>query len=220
MNTLEAIAKRKTIKVLGDQPWKLPENTSLLREQVRKILEAANDAPFHFQPHASHFSGEGEKAIVPWRFHILYAEECRKLATYIEQKEIKAGKILQMLYTADVLIQATWLPDPAASEEADQLFEPNMRNMEHIAAASAAIQNALLAATSMNIPSYWSSGGVLREEAFCDLMKINSGEVLLGSLFLFPEEAEVLLGPNEKAAFSGLRGLKGPIEGWAFEVNI
>lgn len=218
METLEAIAKRKTVKVLSNEPWKLPDSAETLKDKVSKIIQAANDAPFHFQAHQSHFDDQEDRAIVPWRFHILYTEQCRQLAYVIQRDGIGAGKILQMLQTADVLIQATWLPDPAA-DETDQLFEANRRNMEHIAAASAAIQNALLAATSMHIPNYWSSGGVLRDEAFAKVMKISPAEVLLGSIFLFPEEAEELLSGDDKVVYSGLRSKKGPVDGWVREVS-
>ncbi len=41
-------------------------------------------------------------------------------------------------------------------------FAVTLTNVEHIAAAYAAIQNLLLAATARGIRNYWSSGGVLR----------------------------------------------------------
>ena len=61
-----------------------------------------------------------------------------------------------MLNVAKSTIVMTWLPkkDP----DRGQLFEPDLKNMEHIAAASAATQNILIGATSLGLRSYWSSG--------------------------------------------------------------
>lgn len=75
--------------------------------------------------------------------------------------------------------------------------------MEHLAAASSAVQNILLGATSKEIPNYWSSGGVLREKSFFDYLGIPEIEILLGAVFLFPQDtkdAEVKNGTNRKDA--------------------
>lgn len=218
MNTQEAIARRKTMKVLSDQPWELSDD-SHVKGLVQQVLQAANAAPFHYMVHNAHVSDDEEQAIVPWRFHILYTDTCRKLASYIKEEGIKAGKILQMLHTADALLLATWLPDPA-SDEHEGLFEANQRNMEHIAAASSAIQNALLVATARNVPNYWSSGGVLRKEDFYEVLKIDTAEIMLGALFLFPESSEEKVGVDGKIALGGLREKKGPVSGWAKEIKL
>ncbi len=60
--------------------------------------------------------------------------------------------------------------------------------MEHIAAASAAIQNLLLAATARGISNYWSSGGVLRSAQVFQQLGIPRQQILLGAIFLFPSE--------------------------------
>jgi len=61
--------------------------------------------------------------------------------------------------------------------------------MEHIAATSAAIQNVLIGATARNIPNYWSSGGIIRTEKIASFLKIPIDQILLGALFLFPEDS-------------------------------
>ena len=68
-------------------------------------------------------------------------------------------------------------------------FTGNLRNMEHIAAASTAIQNILLGATAAGHPSYWSSGGTLRQREARTLLGIPMDEIFLGCLFVFPEDA-------------------------------
>jgi len=121
-----------------------------------------------------------------------------------------------MLNTADCLIQVTWLPDQS-DKDGEQLFMPDLRNMEHIAGASAAVQNLLLTATEKGIPNYWSSGGVLRKDTFFDLLDIPKKQILLGSIFLFPEDT-IIEKNNAKIAFGGLRERKGEIDQWSRKV--
>lgn len=209
MNIQEVIRKRKTTKVLGNAPWALPEE--IVQEKVFEIIQSAEMAPFHYQAHKT-YQDKPLNSIVPWRVYWLKAADCRKLANFIQENDVKAGKILQMLFAADALLQVTWLPDP--SEEAGDvaLFEGNLRNMEHIAAGSAAIQNMLLTATSMNIPNYWSSGGVLRSEELYKMLGIDTKEILLGSVFLFPEGADIP--KDHKVGLGGLRDKKGDLNQW------
>lgn len=216
MKIQEVIRKRRTTKVLGNSPWPLPE--AQVHDKVFEIIQSAEMAPFHYQAHKTYQEKGSLSSIVPWRVYWLKAEECRKLATHIQENDIKAGKILQMLYAADAMLQVTWLPDP--SENADELpvFEGNLRNMEHIAAGSAAIQNMLLTATALNIPNYWSSGGVLRTEELYAKLGINTDEILLGSVFLFPEGADV--SGDHKVGLGGLRDKKGEMNQWFDVVSL
>ncbi|MEL6562761.1 MAG: hypothetical protein AAFQ94_31620 [Bacteroidota bacterium] len=216
MKIQEVIQKRRTTKVLGNDPWPLPK--AEVDHKVYEIIQSAEMAPFHYQAHKTYQDNNSLSSIVPWRVYWLKAAECRKLANYIQENDIKAGKILQMLFAADALLQVTWLPDP--SEEASELsvFEGNLRNMEHIAAGSAAIQNMLLTATALNIPNYWSSGGVLRTDALYAKLGINSKEILLGSVFLFPEGADVA--GDHKVGLGGLRDKKGAINQWSEVISL
>lgn len=214
MNIKDAISKRRTVKVLGDDPWDIPGGNFI--EKAEKILESAAYAPFHYQAAEVHRKGLLD-SVVPWRVYIVPAVACRKLADYIQQHEIKAGKILSMLFTADALFQVTWLPDESDPAN-EQPFEPNLRNMEHIAAASAAIQNMLLTATSLNVPNYWSSGGVLRKPEFYDKLGISKREILLGSVFLFPEGSDTP--KRHQVSFGGLRDKKGGISTWSETITL
>ena len=103
------------------------------------------------------------------------------MAKYYKDNNIDGGKIVQMLNTASALIQATWIPEPLENDE----IQLNQKNIEHIAATSAAIQNLLLVTTEKNYETYWSSGGSLREKAFKKLLNIPINEQLLGSIFIF-----------------------------------
>ena len=77
---------------------------------------------------------------------------CRKLAGQLQSMDPPPGKIINMLWAAEALIIMTWLPDVFGDQPQEREIEPlpftgNLRNMEHIAASSAAIQNVLIGAT-------------------------------------------------------------------------
>ncbi|QDV23320.1 nitroreductase family protein [Aureliella helgolandensis] len=181
-----AIRRRATIKVLS--PTELAIND--IRATVTELLEVAGWAPFHRPCDASHQHSSQLDGMVPWRMYALDANGCRQLRELLPEEN--AGKLPSMLASADAMIQATWLPNPPSDEfelSKTHLFEPTLANMEHLAAASAAIQNLLVAATARGIRNYWSSGGaLLRGEQVFQQMGIPDGELLLGSLFLFPQE--------------------------------
>lgn len=180
------VRSRQTTKYLSTSP--LPVHD--IRGVVDELIELAGWAPFHRPCDTSHQSDSQLPGNVPWRMVALDAASCRVLREQLPAD--RAGKLPGMLASADALIQVTWLPNPAAGELADgQLFEPSLANMEHIAAASAAVQNLLLAATQRGIPNYWSSGGaLLREPAVFAALGIPAQEILLASVFLFPSDAQ------------------------------
>ncbi len=213
MKTTEAIAARKTEKVLSDEAWPLPEDLLEVKNKINQIVLAATHAPFHYPAQAIHVEGKELNSIVPWRVHVLHAQECRELANHITSNGVNAGKILQMLHTANALLQVTWLPDQPENE-IETPYLGSLRNMEHIAAASSATQNMLLTATALGLPNYWSSGGVLRKEEFHKHLNINAKEILLGSIFLFPEDVS-----KARVALGGLREKKGTVEQWSREVK-
>ena len=176
------VRERRTVKALSSEP--LPPTD--IREHVDAIVAAAGWAPFHKPAARSHREGD-LSSNHPWRCYKLDAVACRS----IRLRLIDSGdttKIPQMLAVADALIQLTWLPNQASNGNRDLLFDPTQENMEHIAAASAAAQNILLAATSRNIHNYWSSGGALRSPELFDWLGIPENEILLGALFLFPSD--------------------------------
>ncbi|MEM9279306.1 MAG: hypothetical protein AAGA76_12090, partial [Pseudomonadota bacterium] len=135
---------------------------------------------------------------VPWRVYKLDSQTCRKLMSDM----LVAGdmtKIPNMLAAAQFLFQITWLPDPGTikgdvTAKEGPVFEGTLRNMEHIAAASAFVQSLLLATGDAGYKTYWSSGGPLRGPELFEKIGIPTTELLLGSVFLFPsvlENAEI-----------------------------
>lgn len=202
-----AIRKRVTTKVLAEHA--LP--TKDLRGLVQQLLSISGMAPFHRPCDPSHRDVSDLPGIEPWRFYALDAEECRKLRERVPAEN--AGKIPAMLNAADALILATWLPNPipdTLTTRDERLFDPTLANMEHIAAASAAIQNLLLLATEQGMDTYWSSGGVLRSNEVMERLGIAAQEILLGAIFLFPQDS---LGAPRVA--SKLRGQRTAAESWS-----
>lgn len=210
MHTDQAIRNRVTEKVLASQALPVTE----IENTVCELIALAGYAPFHRACDESHRQGEHD-GIEPWRFHILDAQQCRRLGPRLTQEN--AGKIPAMLSAADALIIATWLPSPGAVVPMgdEPGFAVSLTNVEHIAAASAAIQNLLLAATARGIRNYWSSGGVLRSPEVFEQLGIPTGQILLGAIFLFPAE----IGDAELAT-SKLRTLRTSPEHWSRWVKL
>jgi len=195
----QTIKIRSTLKVMVDEtaPWPCPAGNG--RELLVELMDYGSWAPFHYECHSSHRQGPQDSP-VPWRFHALDTPTCRELLRRLREQEIQTGKIGGMLAAATGMIMATWLPDPVSSKDLAegsangvtppefQSFAPTLRNMEHIAAASAAIQNVLLVATENQLHNYWSSGGKLRSEQVYEWLEIPKNQVLLGAIFVFPQQ--------------------------------
>ena len=211
MHTDDAIRSRKTVKILASQDLPVGDH----RQFVDELLSLAGHAPFHRACEDHHRQSSSLNGIEPWRFYALDAVACRKLRTQIPLEN--AGKIPAMLAAADALIMATWLPNTAQVPDMDGEpgFAATINNMEHIAAASAAIQNLLLAATARGVSNYWSSGGVLRSAEAFSLLGIPRSQILLGALFLFPKEYG-----DAEFATSKLREHRGPSKAWSRWVTL
>jgi nitroreductase len=211
-----AIRERRTTKVLSEVPFPAaPAGSDSGAIDLNSLLKLAGMAPFHRACEEGHRSGE-LGGIEPWRFHCLDAAGCRELKNRLPAEE--TGKIPLMLNSADLLIMATWLPNDASADfrvDQKQLFEPTLGNMEHIAAASAAVQNLLLLATSRGIPSYWSSGGVLRTAPIYKHLGIAEKEILLGAIFLFPADTR-----DAQVVGSKLRDKRSQVGSWSRQIKL
>ncbi|MGB1288355.1 MAG: nitroreductase family protein, partial [Aggregatilineales bacterium] len=174
-----AIRARKTAKISGDVTNCLEQTDAhqeRIREAVTGIIEAAGWSPYHKAAHKMHLN-DPMTSPVPWRFYVLDKTACCGLLNAIRsQAETNSDpkweramlkRIPRLLAGTDVLIQVTWLPEPANSGD---VVEFSHRNIEHVAAASAAIQNLMLAAEARGMHTYWSSGGILRESILFDMM--------------------------------------------------
>lgn len=203
--------RRRTTKVLAENDLPLVDR----RADIEQLIVGAGWAPFHRTAHAIHQDREDLPSVLPWRFYMLDSAACRRLrGILLERGDVT--KIPKMLATAEASIQVTWLPNPS-TEPVSGLFKADLANMEHIAAASAAVQNLLLAATARDIATYWSSGGALRSPELFEILGIPASEILLGSIFLFPDPSEL---EGVEIKHTKLRDQRGPIEHWARWVEI
>jgi nitroreductase len=193
MHTIDAIRTRKTTKVLAGDAWEPSLTEHEQKELCDHLLTLAAEAPYHYKSAERYKIGE-QTSSLPFRCYTLDGATCNALATKLEALDPPPGKILNMLWAAELLVLTTWLPDVFGAQPEERIMEPlpfvgNLRNMEHIAATSAAIQNMLLGATSEGYPNYWSSGGVLRQETARNMLHISMEEVMLGAVFIFPKDA-------------------------------
>ena len=211
-----AIIERRTCKVFASNALD-GRSDALSKTSIEELIKIAGLAPFHRACDECHRTdGSSLTGIEPWRVHSLDAASCRNLIEHLPEEG--AGKIPRMLNAADALLMVTWLPNPSSSDHNTQsLFEPTLGNMEHIAAASAAIQNLLLVATDRGIENYWSSGGVLRQPELFQHLGIPTCEILLGAIFLFPPESADL--PLERA-YSKLRPNRTSPAAWSRWVQL
>ena len=210
----QIIEARRTLKVLADPdaPWDAPSPS--IRDQLKDLLESANQAPFHYPADPSHCV-DPLTSVVPWRFHAVEGDTCRKLLRRLKAEDVQPGKIGNMLAAADALVIVTWLPDPQVPPADFQQFASTLRNMEHIAAASAATQNLLLLATAAGWNTYWSSGGILRSESVYRWIDIEESQILLGAVFLFPADTK-----SAAAKPGANRDRKGPASTWSRWVTL
>lgn len=132
-----AIRTRRTVKDFTGEP--------LDRSTVEGLLDLANQAPTH-------------RLTQPWRFYALDQAGIARLAAHLQAEPAiaavpdpakgaaKLAKLLERLPSLGAMVLVTWVRDPAPAID-----------LEDHAAASAAVQNLLLAATAAGIGSFWST---------------------------------------------------------------
>ena len=238
------IRTRRTAKLMSDPADRGVEHdahwTAAHRDALSAMIETAGAAPFHRRAHEKTHRQGALNSPVPWRFQVLERPDCRRLADALERRaearpdsewsRAWQSKISAMLCACGALVQATWLPDPEKVREDKPPGDGESRgierdgegeaaftlgNVEHVAAASAAVQNLLLLATAQDWHSYWSSGGILRHPELFELIDIAPAERLLGSIFLTPPDM-----PFERLVEGGLRGERGAASGWSRWVQV
>ncbi len=171
LDTLQSIRTRRTLQVFSEKP--LPTKPCD-HELIATLIESAYYAPYHYPCSAEH--QEHSLSSLPWRFYVLDSEQCRRLAKYLQENQLAMSKLINMLNSADYLIQATWCPTSNTNkvrQTDDEHFEDSIINMEHLAASGAAIQNLLLTATALGHENYWGSGAALRKDYSSFLVKMS-----------------------------------------------
>ena len=218
MNSSTLYSRRRTSKVLS----KSPLTGTLNRTDLDDLIDAASWAPFHYAASAEHRNLLDDNAPEPWRIHVLMREACLDLRSWLLESG-DMSKIPEMLAGANALLQVTWCPNspPAGFQFPDDTrFYPSDINLEHIAATAAAIQNLLLCATDKGIPTYWSSGGPLRKPNVFEILGMPPDQILLGSVFLFPEDIDTRTGAQEIQVVPGkMRDKRSTGQSWCRQVR-
>lgn len=181
------IQRRQTWKVLApvDQPiLHSPETLQRGDETLKQAIATAGWAPFHYDR-----AVDGVKE--PWRVHVLNQSACRALASDFPGmfSDIKpSNKLPGMLSACGALALVTWLPQfshGAGNGGGDFAKEKQIQiDEEHLAAASAYVQNLLLLLTAEGLGSYWSSGGQFRTAKMFEHLNIPTTERLLAAVFV------------------------------------
>jgi len=223
MNTAAAvdgvIRARRTAKLMLPPESRAQRGEQWSSEHVRALetmVATAGFAPFHKRASERSREGSDLPAVVPWRFTVVQGPACDSLLLWLQEQaqahpdsmwsRAWRSKIKDMLAACGALVQASWLPDVVEGADEPVL---STGNVEHIAAASAAVQNLLLAATARGWESYWSSGGILREPAVFERLGMDARESPLGSIFLSPDVVD-----GATRIDGGLRDERGAVQGW------
>lgn len=211
MNILEKLKQRRTHKVIGNLE-DVVSAAELDCSTIDDMLAACANAPFHYACDRTHKTDM--PSVVPWRVYKMNAQDCNKLAEFL----IASGdttKVPNMLTAAEYMLQVTWLPDEEtiinkAAGKDQEAFKGTVRNMEHIAAASAFIQSLLLAGEEKNLMTYWSSGGALKSDNVFEYLSIPQNQMLLGSVFLFSKDVA-----HAQIKQGAMRDARGGIQDWS-----
>lgn len=178
------IQQRKTEKVLCEVDEHASPSTQSDAAHKRSVLaslETAGWAPFHF---ARHPNGIAE----PWRAHIVWPRDLKKLALYLRDELGLTSNEPRLVAGCSALILVTWLPefhDPVVAARSSLSAEKRRtRDEEHLAATAAMVQNLLLMLTAHGMGTYWSSGGKLRGPEAFEYLGISTDERLLAAVFI------------------------------------
>lgn len=138
------------------------------KNDIKKILEAANWAPTH-------------KKTEPWRFKVIQGGKKAELGaflsnTYIDitpkPKQLKSKKLIENPKKAGAVIAICMQRDEKES----------IPEWEEVAATAMAVQNMWLCCTEMGIGCYWSSPGLI---VYMDeFLPMEEGEKCLGFFYM------------------------------------
>ena len=183
----QTICARKTEKVLCQPEDAKPvpaEVDAMRRPQVMGAIQTAGWAPFHF--------ARTPQIAEPWRAYVLWQDQAMKTAHHLRDELGDQTKVPLLLAGCSAAVIVTWLPEFDGPSEKPRSAavrqEQRIRDEEHLAAASAMVQNLLLILTAHGMGTYWSSGGRLRKPEVFDYLGIAEEERFLAGVFIeYPE---------------------------------
>lgn len=182
MDVMEAIRGRRTIHQFSARP--------VDREQVEAILEAAVWAPNH-------------KLTNPWEFYVVSGERKEQLARLRGELKRNAhaapdSPAARAQYEKAYIGLATV---PYAILVCQRLAEDGVRRDEDHLSMGCAVQNAMLAAHSMGLGTFWGSGPLINHPETFRLLGVPEGRRAIGLIFLgYPEEEPAKAPPRAPLA--------------------
>lgn len=178
------VRQRETIKLIADpqRPVELDANCrSTFDPLVEQAIHTAGWAPFHYDR-------DHESMPEPWRVDWVQYEDCREIGRHFFDWFPDAkpkNKLPAMLAACGSLVLVRWLPQFDEQSEAGTLTDAQRQvDEEHLAAASAYVQNLLLLLTAGGLGTYWSSGGQFRLPAMRSRLGIPTEGRLLAAIFV------------------------------------
>jgi len=185
--TLKTIAERRSIRMFSDQP--------VSEEDIRTVLQAANQAP----------SAHNQQS---WRFIVVRGDKKRELVELVNSKAAQFPKassvllrmasrsiasapaVIAVANTGELIEHGTTLFN-INQEQAHDLF----RTME-IQSSAAAVQNLLLAATSLGLATVWLGILFLIKDEVLSLLGEPKGEFMAVIPVGYP--AKMTKGPEKR----------------------
>ena len=144
---------------------------------------------------------------------------CKKAARFLRDELQTTTKEPKLAAASSTLVLVTWLPEfynPEAQKTSKLSREEQItHDEEHLAAASAMVQNLLLMLTAHGMGTYWSSGGKFRGSQMFDYLGIDHNERLLAAIFI--EYPEMMHNSKERKAGSQRNNR---CEDWIREVSL
>ena len=212
----DIIRQRKTEKVLCDVNDHKPVPLALAEQNKKVVLEAvktAGYAPFHYPRNV-------DKITEPWRAYVLWDDGVKKTAEYLRDELKVNSKEPSLAAASNALVLVTWIPEfyDVEAQEKSNLSRENqiIHDEEHLAAASAMVQNLLLILTAHDMGTYWSSGGRYRGSEMFDYVGIPQNERLLAAVFI--EYPEMMDDDSKQRKPGKLRNTRS--ENWIREVSV
>lgn len=168
MDVFEAIYQRQSVSKVKSEP--------VPRELIEQLLTAAVQAPNHHK-------------VRPWRFVVLQGEARERMGE-IMAKSLKTSK--PEVSNDDVQRERLKpLRAPVLIAVAvDKPAIPKVQEIENVAAASAAIQNLLLAAHALGLGAIWRTGPTATDPAIKAFLGLPVDQHLIGFVYVgYPEAA-------------------------------
>jgi nitroreductase len=161
----EIITQRRTLKP------QLMNGVKIEDEVINQIIQLADWAPTH---------GRTE----PWRFFVFSKEKVQKFCLEHAQMHRLAHPERS---TEDVFHKLKSMGDKASHVIIVAMSRghlPKIPVIEEIAATSAAIQNMLLVSESLNIATYWGTGGSIHHPEMKEYLGLGEHDHVMGALYL------------------------------------